>query len=93
MERKKESIVSVFFHQFCDLLVIILIVAAVISMFSGNMESTVVILAVLILNAILGTWQHVKAEKSLDAIKELSSPSAKVIREGKKTEVPSKDFA
>ena len=92
IEGKKESIVSVFFHQFCDLLVIILIVAAVISMFSGNMESTVVILAVLILNAILGTWQHVKAEKSLDAIKELSSPSAKVIREGKKTEVPSKDL-
>ena len=90
-EVKKESVLSVFLHQFCDLLVIILIIAAIISMFSGNMESTIVILAVLVMNALLGTVQHVKAEKSLDAIKELSSPCAKVIRNGKKIEIPSKD--
>lgn len=91
-EAKKESVLSVFLHQFCDLLVIILIAAAGISMFSGNVESTIVILVVLVMNAILGTMQHVKAEKSLDAIKELSSPSAKVIRNGEKTEIPSKDI-
>ena len=91
-EVKKESVLSVFLHQFCDLLVIILIIAAIISMFSGNMESTIVILAVLVMNALLGTVQHVKAEKSLDAIKELSSPCAKVIRNGKKIEIPSKDI-
>ena len=63
-----------FLEQFCDLLVVILIIAALISMVSGNVESTVVILAVIILNAILGTVQHAKAEKSLDSLKSLSSP-------------------
>lgn len=88
-EGKKRSIFGVFLHQFADLLVIILLVAAVISAFSGNMESTLVIIAVLLLNAVLGTVQHVKAEKSLDSLKQLSSPSVKVIREGKKIEISS----
>lgn len=65
-------------------MVIILIVAAVISAFTGNLESTAVIIVVLILNAILGTVQHVKAEKSLEALKSLSAPVAKVLRDGKK---------
>ena len=91
-EGKKESIVSVFLHQFTDLLVVILLVAAGISAFSGNMESTIVIAAVLILNAVLGTVQHVKAQKSLDSLKQLSSPNAKVVRDGKKIEISSKDI-
>ena len=53
-EGKKKSVLAVFAEQFCDLLVVILIAAAVISMFSGNVESTIVIVAVIILNAILG---------------------------------------
>ena len=61
-EGKKKSVLQVFLSQFADLLVIILIVAAIISIFSGNLESTIVIFAVIILNAILGTVQHVKAE-------------------------------
>ena len=60
-------------------------------MFSGNIESTIVIFAVIIMNAILGTAQHVKAEKSLDSLKSLSSPSAKVIRDGQKIEIDSKN--
>ena len=68
-----------------------MIVAAIISMFSGNIESTIVIFAVIILNAILGTVQHVKAEKSLESLKSLSSPSAKVIRDDNKIEIDSKD--
>lgn len=90
-EGKKKSVLSVFLSQFADLLVIILIVAAIISMFSGNIESTIVIFAVIILNAILGTVQHVKAEKSLESLKSLSSPSAKVIRDDNKIEIDSKD--
>ena len=89
MEGKKKSVLAVFAEQFCDLLVVILIVAAVISMFSGNVESTIVIVAVIILNAILGTVQHEKAKKSLESLKSLSSPNAKVIRGGQKIEVPS----
>lgn len=90
-EGKKKSTLQVFAEQFKDLLVIILIAAATISVFSGNVESTVVIIAVIVLNAILGTVQHVKAEKSLDSLKSLSSPNAKVLRDGAKSEIPSKE--
>ena len=90
-EGKKKTALQVFFEQFCDFLVVILIVAAVISMLSGNMESTAVIVVVIVLNAILGTVQYCKAEKSLDSLKALSSPSAKVLRGGEKIEIPSKD--
>ena len=91
IEGKKKSILEVFLEQFKDLMVIILIVAAVISAFTGNLESTAVIIVVLILNAILGTVQHVKAEKSLEALKSLSAPAAKVLRDGKKQEIAAKD--
>lgn len=90
-EKGKKSIWVIFFSQFADLLVIILIAAAVISMLSGNVESTIVIFVVIILNAILGTVQYAKAEKSLEALKQLSSPKAKVLRDGVKMEVASKD--
>ena len=90
-EEKKKTIIQVFLEQFCDLLVVILIAAAVVSMLSGNVESTIVILAVLIMNAILGTVQHVKAEKSLESLKQLSAPNAKVLRDGVKQEIPSRD--
>ena len=91
-EEKKKSPLVVFLEQFKDLLVIILIAAAVISALSGNGESTIVIVAVITLNAILGTVQHFKAEKSLESLKALSSPSAKVMRNGVKVEVPSKEI-
>lgn len=91
-EGKRKSTLQVFLSQFCDLLVIILIIAAVISMFSDNIESTIVILAVLVMNAVLGTVQHVKAERSLDSLKQLSSPNAKVMRDGVKQELPSREI-
>lgn len=91
-EGKRKSTLQVFLSQFCDLLVIILIIAAVISMFSDNVESTIVILAVLVMNAVLGTVQHVKAERSLDSLKQLSSPNAKVMRDGVKQELPSREI-
>lgn len=90
-EKKKKSLLIVFLEQFKDLLVIILIIAGILSIITGNVESTIVIFAVIILNAILGTVQHVKAEKSLDSLKALSSPNAKVIRNGVKVEIPSRE--
>ncbi len=90
-EGKKRSILSVFLSQFADLLVIILIAAAIISMVSGNVESTCVIIAVILLNAVLGTVQYVKAQKSLESLKALSSPHAKVLRDGMKKEIPSSE--
>ncbi|AOR22504.1 cation-translocating P-type ATPase [Clostridium taeniosporum] len=90
-EKKKKSITSIFLDQFKDLLVIILIAAAIISIATGNIESTIVILVVITVNAILGTVQYVKAEQSLSSLKALSSPTAKVIRNSNKIEIPSKD--
>lgn len=90
-EGKKKSTLEVFLSQFADLLVIILIIAAIISMMSGNVESTIVIFAVILMNAVLGTIQHKKAEKSLESLKSLSSPNAKVFRDGQKIEIPSQD--
>ena len=60
-------------------------------MLSDNVESTIVIFSVIILNAVLGTIQHFKAEQSLDSLKALSAPCAKVIRDGKKIEIQSRD--
>lgn len=91
-ESRRKSIPEVFISQFADLLVVILIIAAAISMFSGNTESTIVILLVLMINAILGTLQHLKAQRSLDSLRQLSSPGAKVIRDGVKREIPSKNI-
>ena len=90
-EGKRKSTLQVFLEQFKDFLVIILIVAALISAFLGEIESTAVIMVVVILNAILGTVQHVKAEQSLNSLKALSSPTAKVLRDGQMIEIPSKE--
>ena len=82
-EGKKKSTLQVFLEQFKDLMVLILIIAAVISAFSGNVESTIVIFAVLVLNAILGTVQYEKAEKSLETKQLLSGCFSRADRRGR----------
>jgi len=82
LEKESKSKARVFLEQFQDILVIILIIAALISLFTNELESTIVIFSVIIINAFLGTYQHFKAEKSLKSLKQLSSPSARVIRNG-----------
>lgn len=81
-DEDKKSPLSVFFSQFTDFLVIILIISSVISMILGDIESAVVILTVITINAVLGTVQELKAEASLSSLKAMSSPTAKVIRNG-----------
>lgn len=88
-ETKSESPIKVFISQFKDFLVIILMVAAVVSAMMGKWESTLVIIAVLILNALLGTLQHIKAEQSLKSLKALSAPNSKVMRDGRLVIIPS----
>ncbi len=90
-EEKPKSVFRVFLEQFADLLVIILIVASIISAFTGNLESTIVILAVITMNAILGTVQHVKAHKSLMSLKAMSAPHARVKRNGEFIEIPASE--
>ena len=88
---KQQSIAGVFLKQFCDLLVLILIFVAVISMLSGGMENAVVIFIVILINAVLGTVQEMKARKSIEGLKRLASPKAKVIRDGNTVEINSID--
>ncbi len=82
---------KVFMEQFQDLLVMILIGAAVISMLTDQVESTVVIFAVILMNAVLGTVQHQRAEKSLESLRALSAPSAHILRDGVRKEIPSSE--
>ena len=91
-EVKAKPIWQIFLAQFKDLLVIILIVAGIISMISGEVESTIVILSVITLNAFLGTYQSVKAQKSLDALKQLSTPHTRIMRDGETMEVKSSEL-
>lgn len=79
---KKKSVFAVFLEQFKDFLVIVLLIAASISAVLGDLESAIVIFAVVVMNAVLGTIQHVKAGHSLDSLKALSAPEAKVLRDG-----------
>lgn len=91
VEGKKKSIPVIFLEQFKDFLVLILIAAAVVSGFLGDLESTIVILVVITINAVLGTVQTVKAENSLASLKQMSAPAAKVLRDGVFVEVPSRE--
>jgi len=90
-EGRKKSVLNVFFSQFTDFLVVILLIAALVSIFLRDYESAGVIIAVTVLNAFLGTVQHVKAEKSLESLKALASPVARVLRNGYKVEIPSRE--
>lgn len=92
LEEKRKGVIQVLLEQFADPLVIILIVAAIISLITGSAEGAIVIFAVIILNAILGTVQHFKAQKSLDSLKAMSTPSARAIRDGEVVEVSSVDL-
>ena len=89
---KKKSMLRIFLEQFRDFLVIILIIAAAISGVLGDLESTAVILIVITINAILGTVQTIKAEQSLDSLKKMSAPEAKVLREGQFIKLPAAEI-
>ncbi len=90
-EGDRKSTLKIFLEQFADFIVIILIIAATVSGFLGEWESTLVILVVITMNAILGTVQTIKAEQSLQSLKQLSAPHAKVVRDGKLIEIPSRE--
>ena len=91
VEGKKKSTIQIFLEQFKDFLVIILIIAAIVSGFLGDAESAIVIFVVITMNAILGTVQTLKAEQSLNSLKQLSAPEAKVIRDGVLIQIPSRE--
>ena len=91
VEGKKKSLIQIFLEQYKDFLVIILIFSAIISGFLGDAESAAVIFIVITINAVLGTVQTVKAEQSLQSLKQLSAPEAKVRRDGVVIQIPSRE--
>ena len=91
-EGKKKSILQIFGEQYKDFLVLILIASAVISGILGDVESAAVIMIVITMNAVLGTVQTVKAEQSLQSLKKLSGPQAKVLRNGSVVLLPAREL-
>ena len=91
-EGKKKSIPQIFLEQYKDFLVLILIASAIISGILGDAESAAVIVIVITINALLGTVQTVKAEQSLQSLKNLSGPEAKVLRDGAAVIVPAREL-
>ncbi|MDF9824368.1 Ca2+-transporting ATPase [Breznakia sp. PF5-3] len=89
---KPPGIAKIFVEQFKDLLVIVLLVASAISIVVGEAQSAIVILVVVTMNSILGTIQTIRAQKSLDSLKQLSTPFTRVVRSGVVKEIKSTDL-
>ncbi|HIW20673.1 MAG TPA: HAD-IC family P-type ATPase, partial [Candidatus Dorea intestinavium] len=88
---KEKGLFAMALDQLKDFLVIILIIAAIISIFLGEILDGSIILAIVVLNTFLGVYQENKASNALKALKEMASPQAKVLRGGQIIEVPSSD--
>lgn len=89
--KKKKTMLQIFFSQLQDVMIYILIGAAIISFFMSDVSEAIIILLVVLLNALIGTIQESKAEKALEALKKLSTPKAVVKRDGELIEIPSED--
>ncbi|MBC7194178.1 MAG: HAD-IC family P-type ATPase [Caldisericia bacterium] len=91
-EKKPKSIFVRIYDQIKNFLVLILIFSAIISAFLGELIDSIAIIAIVIINAFIGIYQEINAEKSLKALKQLSSPTTKVIREGKIIQIPTREL-
>lgn len=96
-EGKKKSLVRRFLEQFTDPMIIILIIAAVISAVTSVMQheaptDVIIIMAVVIINAVLGVYQESKAEKAIEALQEMAAATSKVLRDGNVVEIHSEDL-
>ena len=91
-QKGRKTVLSMFLDQFKDFMVIVLLVAAVISGFLGEITDSIIIMLIVILNAILGVVQENKAEQSLEALKKMASPAAKVIRDGNPEVIPASEL-
>ena len=91
-EGEKIPLIKMFLESFKDPLVIILLIAAIVQIFLGEVVESIIIFVVVILNSILGVTQTLKAESSLESLRKLSSPNAKVIRGNKKYTIPAREL-
>lgn len=91
-DKKKKSILQMVLHQLLDFMILILIVAAIISGLLGDITDTVIILAIVLINALVGVIQEYRAEKAMEALKNMIANHARVLREGKPIDVPVSDL-
>lgn len=95
--KKQKSLAAMFFDQFKSIMVLILVIAAIISGVIGVMQNegiteSIIILAILLVNAVIGAWQEKKAQSSLEALNRMSAPHSKVLRDGAVTEIVSTEI-
>lgn len=91
-QKKKDSVLKLFLETFKDAMVVVLLIVAIIQMLLGEVTESLIIFAVLMINSILSVVQTRKAEGSLDALKNMSAPSAKVLRNGKKSTIEAREL-
>jgi Ca2+-transporting ATPase len=92
IKKKRESPLLLLLSQFTNFLVVILLIAAGISAFLGDVVEFITIMAIVIMAGVLGFIQEYKAEKALEALKRLAAPTARVLREGKEEEIPAREI-
>ena len=91
-EKPRPGFFALLLDQFKDFLIIILVVAAILSLLLGEWIDALVILAIVVLNSVIGVVQESKAEASLAALKKMSAPNARVIRDGQQQTIPARDL-
>lgn len=91
-EKKGETLFQMFIDEFKDFMIMILLIAAVVSALIGEVTDAIIIIAIVILNALLGVFQENKANQSLKALKKMTKPNARVIRDGKVLVIPTREL-
>lgn len=91
-DSKKKSILQMILSQLTDFMILILIAAAIISGIVGDLTDTIIILAIIILNAVVGFIQEYRAEKAMEALKKMAANLARILREGKMMDIPASDL-
>lgn len=91
-EKKKISAVKILFDQFSDFMVLILLASTAISAFMGEITEAVTIIAIVVVNAVMGFVQEFRTEKTMDALKSLAAPTAKVVRDGNPVSIPAEQI-
>lgn len=90
--KKKVHPVFLFFRQFKEVMILVLVVAAVISALIGEVSDTIVIIVIIVLNAVVGFVQEYRAEKAMDALRKMAAPSVTLIRNGQTIQLPSAEL-
>src|SRR5687768_581169 len=89
---KKKTVLGMFLRQFTDFMILVLIGAAVVSGIVGELTDTIVILAIVVINAIVGVVQEYRAEKAMEALQNMAATNARVIRDGQSIEIPAEEL-